>query len=95
MSRTTVEIEEAIRQTLTEKIAPMLAIHRGGSEFVSFDPENGVATLRFLGTCVGCPMSTVTLKMGVEQEIMEAVPEVNEVHAEGVDEDAFEFIGEE
>ncbi len=95
MSRTQSEIEEAIKTTLVEKIAPMLAIHRGGSEFVSFDSDSGIALIRFSGTCVGCPMSTVTLKMGVEQEIMDAVPEVNEVHAEGVDEDAFEFIGEE
>ncbi len=95
MSRTQEEIETAIKLVLVEKIAPLLARHRGGAELVSFEAENGVATLRFLGTCVGCPMSTITLKSGVESEIIDAVPEVNEVHAEGVDEDAFEFIGEE
>jgi Fe-S cluster biogenesis protein NfuA len=40
-------------------------------------------------------MSTLTLKSGVEAEMLEAVPEIQEVHAEGVDEDEFEFIGEE
>ncbi len=95
MSRTQSEIEEAIKKVLEEKVAPMLAMHQGGSELVSYDMESGVATVRFLGTCIGCPMSTLTLKGGVEAEILENVPEVQEVHAEGVDEDAFEFIGEE
>lgn len=95
MSRSVAEIEADIKKTLAERVAPLLAIHRGGSEMASFDGENGILTIRFLGTCVGCPMSTMTLKMGVEQEILDAVPEVQEVRAEGVDEEAFEFIGEE
>lgn len=94
MSRTAQEIELHIKQVLTEQVAPLLAMHRGGAEFVSFDPQSGIATVRFVGTCVGCPLSTLTLKGGVEQELMDAVPEVQEVHAEGVDEASLEFIGE-
>jgi Fe-S cluster biogenesis protein NfuA len=95
MSRTPAEIEENIKKVLVEKVAPLLAMHKGGSELVSFDPETGIAMVRFLGTCVGCPMSTLTLKGGVEAEILDNVPEVQEVHAEGVDEESLEFIGEE
>lgn len=95
MSRSLPEIELDIKKALVEKVAPLLAIHKGGSEMVSFDPETGILVIRFLGTCVGCPMSTMTLKMGVEEIILEAVPEVNEVRAEGVEEDDLEFIGEE
>ncbi len=95
MSRTPSEIEAHIKQALVERVAPLLAMHRGGAELVSFAPETGVATVRFLGTCVGCPMSTLTLKGGVEAELLDAVPEVQEVHAEGVDEESFEFIGED
>lgn len=95
MSRSPSEIEEAIKNALIERVAPMLAFHKGGAEYVSFDAESGILTIRFTGTCVGCPMSTLTLKSGVEAEMLEAVPEIQEVHAEGVDEDEFEFIGEE
>lgn len=95
MSRSLSEIELDIKKALEEKVAPMLAIHKGGAEMVSFDPETGILVIRFLGTCVGCPMSTMTLKMGVEEIILEAVPEVDEVRAEGVEEDDLEFIGEE
>lgn len=95
MSRSPAEIEGAIKQALTDRIAPMLAFHRGGAEFVSFDAATGILTIRFLGTCVGCPMSTLTLKAGIEQELLEAVPEIQEVRAEGVDEESLEYIGEE
>lgn len=95
MSRSAAEIEEAIKQALTDRIAPMLAFHKGGAEFSAYDPETGILTIRFTGTCVGCPMSTLTLKSGVEAEMLEAVPEIQEVHAEGVEEEDFEFIGEE
>lgn len=95
MSRTTAEIEADIKQALTERFAPLLAMHRGGAELISFNAATGIATVRFLGTCIGCPLSALTLKGGVEQELLDAVPEVQEVHAEGVDEESFEFIGEE
>ncbi|OGH62022.1 MAG: hypothetical protein A2848_03105 [Candidatus Magasanikbacteria bacterium RIFCSPHIGHO2_01_FULL_50_8] len=95
MSRSQAEIEADIKKALTERIAPMLAVHRGGAEMVSFDHETGILMIRFLGTCVGCPMSTLTLKAGVEQELLDAVPEIQEVRAEGVEEEDLEFIGEE
>lgn len=95
MSRKQAEVEESIKQVLAEKVTPKLQFHRGNAEFVSFDPDNGIATIRFLGTCQGCPLSAMTLKMGVESELLDAVPEVQEVRAEGVDEESLEFIGEE
>jgi Fe-S cluster biogenesis protein NfuA len=51
----------------------------GGIELVSFDPETGVVQVRMQGACVGCPMSEITLKMGVEATLMDALEEVKEV----------------
>jgi len=41
--------------------------------------ENGVAYLHMRGSCSGCPSSTMTLKMGIENRLREVVPEVVEV----------------
>jgi Fe-S cluster biogenesis protein NfuA len=43
--------------------------------------SNGTVQLYMLGSCVGCPSSLATLKMGVEQLLKDAVPEVREVVA--------------
>lgn len=71
-------MRERIEQAL-EEIRPTLARHLGGVEFVSF--ENGVVKVRFVGTCLGCPLSTLTLKAGIESALREKVPEVRGVEA--------------
>ena len=45
------------------------------------DVSDGVVTLRLTGACGGCPMSTMTLKHGIERVLKEQVPEVKEVVA--------------
>lgn len=77
-------LTEKVEQCL-ESIRPALAMHDGNVELVSIDEEQGIATVNFLGGCKGCPMSQVTLKMGIEAEILAKVPEINEVRAVGVD----------
>ena len=57
----------------------MLAMHAGNVEFVKF--ENGVAFVRLLGTCHGCPLSQLTLKSGIEEMLKAKVPEVKMVEA--------------
>jgi len=62
-----------------DKIRPALRADGGDIELV--DVKDGVVTVRLTGACGGCPMSTMTLKMGVERVIREEVPEVKELVA--------------
>jgi Fe-S cluster biogenesis protein NfuA len=73
-------MKDAIEQVL-ESIRPNLARHRGNVELVGVDEESGVVQVRFLGTCDGCPLATMTLKMGIEAVLFEQVPGVTEVVA--------------
>ena len=60
-----------------DKIRPSLQADGGNVELVGID--NGVVSVRLTGACGGCPMSTMTLKMGIERVLKEQVPEVKEV----------------
>ena len=62
-----------------DKIRPALRADGGDIELV--DVKDGVVTVRLTGACGCCPMSTMTLKMGVERVIKEEVPEVKELVA--------------
>lgn len=62
-----------------EEVRPMLARHLGDIEFVDF--KKGTVYVRLLGTCVGCPMSQITLKAGVEELLKERVPGIDTVVA--------------
>ncbi|HLO02289.1 MAG TPA: NifU family protein [Symbiobacteriaceae bacterium] len=57
------------------------AIRMDGGEVELVDVEEGVAKVRMMGACGGCPMSTMTLKMGIERAIRMQVPEVKTVEA--------------
>lgn len=57
------------------------AIRMDGGEVELVDVEDGVAKVRMVGACGGCPMSTMTLKMGIERAIRQQVPEVKAVEA--------------
>lgn len=73
-------MEEQIKNVL-EKIRPMLAIHRGDVDFVSFDEISGVAKVRLKGTCRGCPLAQLTLKSGIEEMVKQKIKEVKSVEA--------------
>lgn len=62
-----------------DKIRPALQADGGDVELV--DVKDGVATVRLTGSCGSCPMSTMTLKMGVERVVREEVPEIKELVA--------------
>lgn len=64
-----------------DKIRPALRMDGGEVEFIEFDQDTGIVSLRMVGACGGCPMSTLTLKMGIERAIRQEVPEVKAVHA--------------
>lgn len=70
-------MREKIEEVLN-KIRPSLQADGGDVEFVDVDKE-GVVSVRLTGACGGCPMSQVTLKMGIEQALKREVPEVKEV----------------
>jgi len=67
------KIEEALKQ-----VRPALQRDGGDIELVSVE-ENGTIKVRLKGACGACPMSTMTLKMGVEKSLKQHVPEVKEV----------------
>ena len=62
-----------------EKIRPALRADGGDVELV--DIKDGVVTVKLTGACGSCPMSTMTLQMGVEREVREEVPEVKQLVA--------------
>ncbi len=62
-----------------DKIRPALKADGGDVELI--DVKDGVATVRLTGACGSCPMSTMTLRMGVERVIREDVPEIKELIA--------------
>jgi Fe-S cluster biogenesis protein NfuA len=68
-------------QEALDKIRPGLQSDGGDAELVDVDPETGIASIRMTGACGGCPMSTMTLKMGIERTIRASVPEIKEVVA--------------
>ncbi len=70
-------MEDQIKLAL-EDVRPALQRDGGDVEFVSVD-NTGIVSLRLLGACGGCPMSTMTLKNFIETVLIEQVPGVNGV----------------
>jgi len=68
------KVEEALK-----KIRPALKADGGDVELV--EVKDGVVKVRLTGACGGCPMSQMTLKMGIEKILKKEVPEVKEVRA--------------
>ena len=64
-------------QTALEQIRPALQADGGDVEFI--DVKDGVVSVRLTGACSGCPMSTITLQMGIERALKEKVPEIKKV----------------
>jgi Fe-S cluster biogenesis protein NfuA len=56
-----------------------LALQRDGGDIEYGVEDNGVVKVRLKGACGSCPMSTMTLKMGVEKHLKQQIPEVKEV----------------
>lgn len=63
---------------ILDKIRPSLQADGGDVELVDVD-EDGVVKVKLLGACHGCPMSTLTIKNGIERTLKEHVPGVKEV----------------
>ena len=73
-------IVEQIEDTL-DTIRPALRGDGGDVEFVGYDDAEGVVQLRLMGACSSCPISTMTVKQGIERRMKQLIPEVREVQA--------------
>ena len=73
------EIVTQIKELLETRVRPAVAQDGGDIIFQGF--EDGVVLLHLQGSCSGCPSSTATLKMGIENMLKHYIPEVTEVRA--------------
>jgi len=72
-------LKDEVRQAL-EEVRPHLQVDGGDVELVDVSDE-GVVKVRLTGSCAGCPMSTMTLKWGVENYLKKKIPAVKSVEA--------------
>ncbi len=73
------EVVAQIKELLDTRVRPAVAQDGGDIIFHAF--EDGVVFLAMQGACAGCPSSTATLKMGIENMLRHYIPEVQEVRA--------------
>jgi len=71
------ELTAQIKELLETRVRPAVAMDGGDIVFDRF--EEGIVYLQMRGACSGCPSSTATLKMGIENMLKHYVPEVQEV----------------
>ncbi len=70
-------LEEKVKKAI-EDVRPSLQADGGDIEFVSLS-EAGIVSVKLTGACGSCPMSQMTLKLGVEKYLKKEIPEVVEV----------------
>ena len=63
--------------TVLEQIRPSLQADGGDVELIGV--KDGIVSVRLTGACGCCPMSTITMKMGIEKLLKSKLPEVREV----------------
>ena len=68
-------------EEILNKIRPALQADGGDVELVDVDEKQGIVKVKLQGACAHCPMSQMTLKMGIEQELKKQVKGVKEVQA--------------
>jgi Fe-S cluster biogenesis protein NfuA len=76
-----VDVDTRIQRAL-DRVRPYLGTHAGGVEYLGVD-EAGVVHLKLEGTCHGCPSSSVTVRMAIENAVEEAAPETAGVEVAG------------
>ena len=72
-------MKEKVQEVL-ELIRPALQADGGDVELVDVT-DDGLVSVRLTGACGSCPMSTMTLKMGIEKVLKQNVPEVDRVES--------------
>ena len=71
------DIVKQIKELLDTRVRPAVAMDGGDIIYDSF--KDGIVYLHMQGACSGCPSSTATLKMGIENMLKHYIPEVQEV----------------
>jgi len=71
-------MQDKVEEVLN-RIRPSLEADGGNVELV--EVNDGIVKVSLTGACAGCPMSSMTLKMGIEKLLREEIPEVKEVVA--------------
>jgi Fe-S cluster biogenesis protein NfuA len=72
-------LKERVESALN-KVRPSLQADGGDVQLIDVD-DQGVVKVRLTGACGGCPMSQMTLKMGIEKILKQNVPEVTRVES--------------
>ena len=72
-------LKEKVEDALL-KVKPSLQADGGDVELVDVD-ANGVVKVKLVGACAGCPMSQMTLKMGIEKVLKQNIPEITSVES--------------
>ncbi|MCG6879750.1 MAG: NifU family protein [Deltaproteobacteria bacterium] len=75
----TMTLREKVQDAL-QKVRPSLQADGGDVQLVDVD-ANGLVKVKLTGACGGCPMSQMTLKMGIEKVLKQNVPEVTSVES--------------
>ncbi len=70
-------MKERVQEVLNQ-VRPALQADGGDVELVDVT-EDGVVSVKLTGACGSCPMSTMTLKMGIERTLVENIPGIKEV----------------
>ncbi len=79
MSTSREELERKVNNVI-DQIRPYLEADGGNIEFMRLTEDN-VVEVELQGACASCPMSHLTLKNGVEQAMIKAIPEIRSVEA--------------
>ena len=77
-------VNEKLLKEVLEEIRPNLQADGGDMTYIGVD-DDGVVQLELQGACAGCPMSSLTLSMGIERILKEHVPGVTRVEQVGAD----------
>ncbi|HVV37847.1 MAG TPA: NifU family protein [Acidimicrobiales bacterium] len=77
-------METAVLEAL-DAIRPALQSDGGDIRILNLDEATGVLDVELMGACGSCPMSTMTLKQGVERILKDRVEGLTEVRAKGID----------
>ena len=70
-------MKEAVQKAI-DQIRPSLQMDGGDVQLIEVT-EDGVVKVKLTGACGGCPMSQMTLKMGIEKHVKKEVPQIKEV----------------
>ena len=73
-------MRERVEKAL-DKIRPALQADGGNVDLIEVDEAKGIVKVKLVGACGSCPMSQMTLRMGVERVLREDIPEITEVQS--------------